>query len=299
MGKITERTDNSKLADFRVHNRGIEKAILGGMRGMAMGHEKKVSGIYEKNRSGGYEQNISEGYEKNVLRPKNVWEEFFADKRSGGHRSSAEEFLSMEAREKLFHLNGGKTILDFGCGAGELLVYYAPEYEKTIGVDFSPSMLEEAGKRIRERNCENTTLILADDKTLWDRLNSPLDRITAAGVFQYLTYQEIDDFIFNASTYLNKDGKIVLFDMLDPRLYPLWKIGFFSQDNSCKKIISKAICGVRNTISSSLKRRPRDILGYSHYPGKIKKIANKNGFEMICVQSMYYEYKYHAIIFRS
>ncbi len=62
-GKITERTDNSKLADFRVHNRGIEKAILGGgMRGMAMGgHEKKVSGIYEKNRSGGYEQNISEG----------------------------------------------------------------------------------------------------------------------------------------------------------------------------------------------------------------------------------------------
>src|SRR5690554_3193466 len=99
------------------------------MRGMAMGHEKKVSGIYEKNRSGGYEQNISEGYEKNVLRPKNVWEEFFADKRSGGHRSSAEEFLSMEAREKLFHLNGGKTILDFGCGAGELLVYYAPEYE--------------------------------------------------------------------------------------------------------------------------------------------------------------------------
>jgi len=234
-----------------------------------------VSGIYEKNRSGGYEQNISEGYEKNVLRPKNVWEEFFADKRSGGHRSSAEEFLSMEAREKLFHLNGGKTILDFGCGAGELLVYYAPEYEKTIGVDFSPSMLEEAGKRIRERNCKNTILILADDKTVWDRLDSPLDRITAAGVFQYLTYQEIDDFIFNASKYLNKDGKIVLFDMLDPRLYPLWKIGLFSQDNSCKKIISKAICGVRNTISSSLKGARETFWGIHIIPVKLKKLQIK------------------------
>lgn len=254
-------------------------------------HENKVSGVYEKNRSA--------GYEKDILKPKNVWEEFFADKRRGGHRSSAEEFLAMEAREKLFHLDGGKTLLDFGCGAGELLVYYAQEYEKTIGVDFSPSMLEEASKRIRERNCENTTLILADDKTVWDKLDSSFDRITAAGVFQYLTYQEIDDFIFNASKYLNEGGKIVLFDMLDPRLYPLWKIGLFSQDKSCRKILSKAVCGVKNSISASVKKRPRDILGYSHYPNKIKKIANKNGFEMICVQSMYYEYKYHAIIFRS
>ncbi|MDQ1276771.1 MAG: cyclopropane-fatty-acyl-phospholipid synthase [Euryarchaeota archaeon] len=266
---------------------------------MAVGHEKKMSGIYEKNRSVGYEQNISEKYEKKILKQKNVWEEFFADKKRGGHRSSAEEFLAMEAREKLFHLDGGKTLFDFGCGAGELLVYYAPEYEKTTGVDFSPSMLEEASKRIKERNCENTTLILADDKTVWDKLDSSFDRITAAGVFQYLTYQEIDDFLFNASKYLNEGGKIVLFDMLDPRLYPLWKIGLFSQDKSCRKMLSKVICGVKNSTSSSLKKRPRDILGYSHHPNKIKKIANKNGFEMICVQSMYYEYKYHAIIFRS
>ena len=257
---------------------------------MSEGHERNVSDRHEKK--------VSEGYEKNISKSKNVWEEFFSDKRRGGHRSSAEEFLAMEAREKLFHLDGGKTLLDFGCGAGELLVYYAPEYEKTIGVDFSPSMLEEASKRIRERNCENTTLILADDKTVWDKLDSSLDRITAAGVFQYLTYKEIDEFIFNASKYLNEGGKIVLFDMLDPRLYPLWKIGLFSQDKSCWKFLCKAVCGVRNTISSSLKNRPRDILGYSHNPNTIKKIANKNGFEMICVQSMYYEYKYHAIIFR-
>lgn len=241
---------------------------------------------------------MSGGYE-NISKPKNVWEEFFADKKRGGHRSSAEEFLAMEAREKLFHLDGGKKLLDFGCGAGELLVYYATEYEKTIGVDFSPSMLDEASKRIRERNCENTTLILADDKTVWDKLDSSFDRITAAGVFQYLTYQEIDEFIFNASNYLNNGGKIVLFDMLDPRLYPLWKIGLFSQDKTCWKFICEVVYGVKNTISASLKNHPRDILGYSHNPKTIKKIANKNGFEIICVQSMYYEYRYHAIIFRT
>jgi len=233
-----------------------------------------------------------------MSKPKNVWAEFFSDKRCGGHRSSAEEFLAMEAREKLFHLDGGKTLLDFGCGAGELLVYYAPEYERTTGVDFSPSMLDEASKRIREKKFENVTFILADDKTVWEKLDSSFDRITAAGVFQYLTYQEIDEFIFNASNYLNKGGKIVLFDLLDSRLYPLWKMGLFSQDAGFWKIFHKVGFEFKTIISASLKNRPKDILGYSHNPYKIEKIANKHGFEMTCVQSMYYEYKYHAIIFR-
>ena len=142
-------------------------------------------------------------------------------------------------KEKLFHLDGGETLLDFGCGAGELLVHYAPKYEKMVGVDFSASMLDEASTKVSERKCGNISLILADDKTVWDNLESSFYRITAAGVIQYLTLQEIDSFIFNASNYLNKGGKIVLFDILDPRLYPLWKIELFSQDADFGKILRK------------------------------------------------------------
>ena len=157
-------------------------------------------------------------------------------------------------------------------------------------------MLEEAGKRIRERKYENIDLILADDKTVWEKLDSSFDRITAAGVIQYLTDEEIDSFIANASRHLNKGGKIVLFDLLDPRLYPLWKIGLFSHDAGCWKIFRKIGFEVITIISASLKNRPKDILGYSHKPSTIEIIANKQGFEMEFVQSMYYEYKYHAII---
>ncbi|AKB19081.1 MULTISPECIES: class I SAM-dependent methyltransferase [unclassified Methanosarcina] len=233
-----------------------------------------------------------------MSKPKSVWEEFFAGKRSGGHRSSAEEFISREAREKLYHLNGGKTLLDFGCGAGELLVYYAPEYERLVGADFSESMLDEANKRIRERKYEHVDLILADDKTVWEKLDTSFDRITAAGVIQYLTDEEVDNFISNASEHLNKGGKIVLFDLLDPRLYPLWKIGFFSRNFGCWKILYKIGFEALNIISASLKNRPKDILGYTHKPDTIENIASKHEFKMEYVQSMYYEYKYHAIIYR-
>lgn len=249
----------------------------------------------EKSKIWGYE-NMFRGYEKNISKQKDFWVEFFANRRDGGHRSSAERFIFNEAKEKLFHLDGGKTLLDFGCGAGELLVYYALEYERLVGVDFSASMLDEANKRIMERKCENISLILADDKTLWEKLDSSFDRITAAGVIQYLTNEEVDTFIYNSSKHLNKGGKIVLFDLLDPRLYPLWKMGLFSQGAKHWIIFRKIGFEFLNIISARLKNRPRDILGYTHKPCVIESIANKHGFEMEYVQSMYYEYKYHAII---
>ena len=143
-----------------------------------------------------------------------------------------------------------------------------------VGVDFSASMLDEASKKISERKCGNMSLILVDDKTVWDNLESSFDRITAAGVIQYLTLQEIDSFIFNASNYLNKGGKIVLFDILDLRLYPLWKIGLFSQDADLWKILRKIGFEFRVIMSAALNNRPRDILGFVHNPDSIRKIAN-------------------------
>jgi cyclopropane-fatty-acyl-phospholipid synthase len=240
-----------------------------------------------------------ERMEKTYIKPKNIYEDFFKDKTHGGHRYSSEEFLAMEAREKLFHLDGGKTLLDFGCGSAELLTYYAPEYEQLVGVDFSPSMLSEASKRIKGKKCNNIDLILADHETLWDNLGFTFDRITAAGVIQYLSLQETDAFIANASRYLNKEGKIVLFDILDPRLYPLWKLGIFAPNAGIKKALYRVGCDFRDSISATLRNRTRNIYGFSHNPYKMQKIAHKHGFEMRYVQSMYYEYKYHAIMFRT
>jgi cyclopropane-fatty-acyl-phospholipid synthase len=139
-----------------------------------------------------------------------------------------------------------------------------------VGVDFSASMLDEASKKISERKCGNISLILADDKTVWDNLESSFDRITAARVIQYLTLQEIDSFIFNASNYLNKGGKIVLFDILDPRLYPLWKIELFSQDADFGKILRKIGFEFRIIISATLNNRPKDILGFAPSPDSIE-----------------------------
>lgn len=226
------------------------------------------------------------------------WAGYFLDKNKGGHRYSTEEFLYKEAMEKLFHLRGGKSLLDFGCGAGELLIYYVPDYERVVGVDISSSILLEAEKKIWEQNYKNVDLILADEETVWDRLNVSFDRITATAVVQYLTPEQIDAFIHNASDYLNEGGKIVFFDIIDPRIYSLWKIGWFSQNFKFWQALPKAGIGCFRQLSAVLKNQPGDIIGDAHSPYLIEKIARNNGFTMQYIKSMYYEYRYHAILSR-
>lgn len=232
-------------------------------------------------------------------KPKFSWQEYFSDKKKGGHRYSTEEFLFKEAREKLFHLRGGRSLLDFGCGAGELLIYYVPNYERIVGADFSSSMLFEAEKKMWQQNYKNVDLILADDETIWEKLSLPFDRITATAVVQYLTPQQIDAFIRHASEYLNEDGKIVFFDIIDPRLYSLWKMGWFSQNFKLWKTLPKTGFGLLRQVSAILKNRPRDIIGDAYSPYFIEQIAIDNGFRMEYVKSMYYEYRYHAILSRN
>nr|WP_048158813.1 methyltransferase domain-containing protein [Methanosarcina sp. WWM596] len=224
------------------------------------------------------------------------WEDYFSDKTKDEHRFSTEESLAKEAKEKLFHLNGRKTLLDFGCGAGDLLIYYAPYYEKIVGVDFSSSMLFEAEKKVRHHKYKNVDLILADNRTVWEKLDTKFDQITVAGVVQYLTPEQVDDFILNASAYLNEDGKISFFDIIDPKLYSLWKIGWFSQNFIHRDIFLRACTSCLKKISAFLENRPADTIGNSYSPQIIEKIARKNGFQMEYAKSMYYEYRYHAIL---
>lgn len=224
---------------------------------------------------------------------KNYWEEL----KDGGHHYQEEHFLEIEAREKLFHLDGGEILLDFGCGSADLLIFFAPHYKEIVGSDFSTSMLNEAKVRLNAGKCNNVSLILADEKNIWQLANRKFDRITCAGVVQYFTISQLDTFIKGATANLQPGGKIILFDVIDPLLYTLRQLGLLKGGRINFPALSRQIISfLAGKLRRALKGHPGTRLGYAHHFSEIAGIAAREGLKSELVSSMYYRYRYHAVL---
>jgi SAM-dependent methyltransferase len=77
-----------------------------------------------------------------------------------------------------------KTVLDFGCGVGRLLVPFAAIAEDVVGLDVSPSMLIEARWNCDERQLNNVRLLPSDDDL--SSLTGTFDLIHSFIVFQHI-----------------------------------------------------------------------------------------------------------------
>jgi SAM-dependent methyltransferase len=77
-----------------------------------------------------------------------------------------------------------KTVLDFGCGVGRLIIPFAKIVEEVVGLDVSPSMLEEARRNCDERGLRNVRLLDSDD-TL-STVTGSFDLVHSCIVFQHI-----------------------------------------------------------------------------------------------------------------
>lgn len=227
---------------------------------------------------------------------------YYSDKTSGLHRESTEHFYALEAQEKLFHLGKGETLLDFGCGSADLLSYYSREFKSLAGVDVSENMLSHAVKRLESFAAKNVELICADDINVWDKLGERrFEVITAAGVVQYLSYSQIDAFLRQSLLHLSPGGRIAFFDLIDPRLYWLVKYGFFAEGplrpSDLLRIPVRFARIAASGVVAAISGKPRGgFIGHAHHPALIRKRARDLNLACRIVRSMYYEYRYHALL---
>ena len=231
------------------------------------------------------------------------WKDYWADKTDGQHRRQDEDFMENEAKEKLFLLEGGKSILDFGCGAAELLTYYSRVYDFNVGADFSASMLKSAAKRLEQFNSiDKVRLLHADDSQVWRQIEKDLgevykfDRITAGQVIQYLDKKQIEMFICNALPHLAANGRLCFFDVVDSRTYELWRSKLFKSPNFNMSVLFRLMVGRLRALGKTIKGTNVSEMGYMYPPFFFESLANKYGLKLHVVNSMYYEYRYHVIL---
>ncbi|MDR1659960.1 MAG: methyltransferase domain-containing protein [Desulfovibrio sp.] len=226
------------------------------------------------------------------------WKNYWSTRTNGGHRHQDEDWLRAEAEEKLL-LCGEKRgeLLDFGCDSADILAYLAPYFMQVAGVDFSPTMLENARNRLKSFSVSNATLFESDDAGLENALRDRMvDTIIAVEVAQYFTNEKLGRLVGAFRRLLRDRGRIVLAGCIDPFLFPLWSSGFFVKEEfSLCRLIWQYLLYLCREMKRKLKGMPGQNIGYGHSRETVERIAGENGLRAEFRRSMFYEYRYHVI----
>lgn len=116
---------------------------------------------------------------------------------------------------KKLYLQEGQTLLDIGCGWGDLILTAAELYKtKALGITLSTEQLTKVKERIRDRGLEDLVDVqIADYREL---KGMEFDRIVSVGMLEHVGKDNLKDY-FSAVDRLLKDGGVSLLHTITRR----------------------------------------------------------------------------------
>ena len=116
--------------------------------------------------------------------------------------------------------------LDVGCGTGDLVLDVARRGVRSVGIDFAPEMIQIATERAGK---ENLSLARFDCTSIFDfdMSNAVYDCISANGLIEYITREQLLQFIAMTYQALNKGGSLVIGSR--NRLFNLFSLNGFTE----------------------------------------------------------------------
>ncbi len=110
------------------------------------------------------------------------------------------------------HVAKCNSLVEFGCGTGKHAVHFAKHYT-ICGVDFSPTMLEQASLTIKEHKIDDDKVKLICDNIQSVKLDQKYD--VCVSIFHVMSYMQNNDQVLavlkNARRHLNESG-VFIFD---------------------------------------------------------------------------------------
>lgn len=104
---------------------------------------------------------------------------------------------------------GAATMLDVGCGTGDLVFEMAAKGVEATGIDFAPGMIRICEQRRRESQAEGVHFRCC---SAWEFGAAPAsyDLISALGFIEYMTRREVEEFLSIAQFALTPGGMLAL-----------------------------------------------------------------------------------------
>lgn len=130
---------------------------------------------------------------------------------SCGYFKSENDSLEQAQKNKVEHilkklsLKKGQTLLDIGCGWGELITTAAKEYGvKAVGVTLSEEQYEADEERIKKEGLEGQVEVMLEDYR--EIKNRTFDRVVSVGMVEHVGKGRIDEYFKDVDKLLNKGG---------------------------------------------------------------------------------------------
>jgi SAM-dependent methyltransferase len=105
------------------------------------------------------------------------------------------------------HIDPGfapRSVLDFGCGVGRVLIPFAKIADEVVGLDVSTSMLQEAQRNCDEQRLHNVRLFRSDDAL--STLSGRFDLIHSCIVFQHIPVERGRELFSKLLQHLSAGG---------------------------------------------------------------------------------------------
>lgn len=134
---------------------------------------------------------------------------------SCGYFKSESDSLEDAQKNKVEHilkklnLKNGETLLDIGCGWGELIITAAKKYDvKAMGVTLSSQQFEKVKNRIeKEGLCDKVQVELTDYRQIKDR---KFDKVVSVGMLEHVGKDNLEEYFSCVNKLLNKNGVSLL-----------------------------------------------------------------------------------------
>jgi SAM-dependent methyltransferase len=104
----------------------------------------------------------------------------------------------------------GESMLDLGCGTGQMLLRYADRFRRATGVDHSREMLDIAEQRLTRASSRPWTLVHSDFFRYLDEHSQRHSLVTCVGCLHHLPVEAFDAFFRQVKSRLEPNGQLLL-----------------------------------------------------------------------------------------